>query len=718
MRIVRDGFGVPAVHGDTAAAAWYGAGYAIAQDRLFQIEIFRRATTGRLAEVLGRSYVSRDTATRRDFYSEAELLEQFGRLPAALQDRYHGYLAGVNAWIAETRNDPSKLNGEFAAIGTAPADLTLGEALAIGVYLARTTPDDSSAEYLNARGLQMLGPRLFDKLVPLRPPGTRTTIPRSEGIFKRDPRGSRRHEKAAFKRSTAYVADLPLPSREPPYPISATRFPEQPAPREGSAASASALRGLNVGLGRGGSNLWAVRGADGTASIFNGPQVDWDIPSQLVELEVHAPGLDVRGFTAVGAPVIAFGHNGHVAWGITTGASDQDDVYAEQMVGDEGYRFRGKVEAMDCRDERIAYNSPPSDLIPGSEPPPVPERGVETVRLCRTRHGPVEVRTNGLAYARRYAMWGREVETLLGLAAVNDAQTIEDVDRAADLLTWNENLMAADDRGNIGYWHPGLLPLRSRRYDERLPLPGTGEAEWRGLLPPDRRPQVINPGQGYLTNWNNSPASGWTFADAGTRTILNGAFNRNAILDRAVRAVARGGGGYDATVAVDELVSGVAQGRPPAARRLRLAHRGARGNARRLLGLLRRWDGNYTRTDGEGRVEPGVAAWDAFRREAVELSLARFGDAVALLDGGRTAQHAFDTRNSEAFALRTLSRRGYRLAAERAFERLERRFKTADPALWREARLMYAPGSTGAGTFEPFPFRDRGSVEFAAEMGP
>ena len=57
---------------------------------------------------------------------------------------------------------------------------------------------------------------------------------------------------------------------------------------------------------------------------------------------------------------------------------------------------------------------------------------------------------------------------------VNRAQSIEDVDAAADELTWNENLMAADDRGNIGFWNPGLLPVRSKRWDERLPFPGTG----------------------------------------------------------------------------------------------------------------------------------------------------------------------------------------------------------------------------------------------------
>ena len=73
--------------------------------------------------------------------------------------------------------------------------------------------------------------------------------------------------------------------------------------------------------------------------------------------------------------------------------------------------------------------------------------------------------------------------------------------------------MAADDVGNIGYWNPGLMPVRSKRWDERLPFPGTGGAEWKGLLPPDDRPQVINPSQGWLANWNNPPSFGSTNGD-------------------------------------------------------------------------------------------------------------------------------------------------------------------------------------------------------------
>ena len=90
--------------------------------------------------------------------------------------------------------------------------------------------------------------------------------------------------------------------------------------------------------------------------------------------------------------------------------------------------------------------------------------------------------TQGVAYARRYNIWGRELGVMAGLADLDRATSIQDVARAAGKVTWNENIMAADDKGNIGWWHPGLLPLRPRGYDERLPYPGTGQAEWRGFL--------------------------------------------------------------------------------------------------------------------------------------------------------------------------------------------------------------------------------------------
>src|SRR5688572_28886353 len=107
VRVVRDSYGVPSVYGDTEDDMWWGAGYAIAQDRLFQIEAFRRATTGTLAEILGKTALEDDIVARRDFYTKDERMQMVESLPAGLKSRWQAYADGVNAWIAEINSDPS-----------------------------------------------------------------------------------------------------------------------------------------------------------------------------------------------------------------------------------------------------------------------------------------------------------------------------------------------------------------------------------------------------------------------------------------------------------------------------------------------------------------------------------------------------------------------------------------------------------------------------------
>ena len=126
---------------------------------------------------------------------------------------------------------------------------------------------------------------------------------------------------------------------------------------------------------------------------------------------------------------------------------------------------------MDCRDELFAGAQAPTDL-PGLVRRPGRTGRARDVRICRTVHGPVQERQGDQAYARRYAIWGRELETFEGLTELNDARSIGDVDRAMRHVTWNENVVAADSRGNIGYWHPGLHPLRPLAPRRAAPVPG------------------------------------------------------------------------------------------------------------------------------------------------------------------------------------------------------------------------------------------------------
>ena len=701
VTIGRDGYGVPTITGDSENGMWFGAGYATAEDRLFQLELFRRATQGRLAEILGKSYLEDDIVARRDFYTAAELERQFAALAPAFRARVEAYRDGVNAYIEEVRSDPSKLPGEFAALGVQLEDWTVRDTLTIGVFLARTVQSDDGAELDNARALGALGPRTFDRLLPLRLPDQVPTVPASERRFPSQPGRTRKQERRALGRSAAFLRGVPLPEEKKP-------------------DETSKVRAAMAGIGRtGGSNMWAIRGRDGGATLFNGPQLGFSIPELFIEMELHGPGIDVRGATAPGVPVLGLGHNEHVAWGVTSGLTDDDDLYVEQLTGEETYTYRGENRTMECRDEVFRFRSPPTDaglplvLSPGEA------AGEETRRLCRTHHGPVQERAGDRAFARRYAIWDRELETIVGLSEVNTARSIEDVDRAMDKVTWNENVMAADDQGNIGYWHPGLLQLKPRGFDERLPYPGTGEAEWRGFLAPDQRPQVINPKQGYLFNWNNVPSAGWTQGDAPARERLAGRFHRAAWLGRQVKSAHRRGGGFDLSARVDFLAGTFAQQRPLATRDLRRARRGARTEAATVLDTLLRWNGSYHEVDANGTVDPGVATWDAFKYAAQRVALGRLPDQTRLLDGGKGTSHAFDVSNGDAYALRTLSPRGYRQAAKLAFIELSRRFNGSDPAAWREKRRIYKPSAQGAASFpEPFPFFDRGTFQHNTELGP
>jgi len=673
VTITRDAYGVPNVRAGSAGDAWFGVGYAVAQDRLVELELFRRSTQGRLAEVLGKGRLQSDIVARRDYYTRKELRAQLRKLPAALRARFDAYSDGVNAWIERVAADPSVRPRELALLGLSPGRWTALDSASIGVQLARTVPSDDGRELDNWRALRALGAKRFARYLPLRQPNQVSTVPASRGRYPSQPGRSRADERRGYKATQRFLRKLKPPKAKPALAHVAGRLPA-----------------------RGGSFHFALHGPGNTASLFSAPQLGFSIPELFVEYEVHAPGLDVRGVTGPGIPVIAAGHNGRVAWGITSGLGDDDDLYVERLAGKERYRYKGKVRKMRCRTETFKVS------------------GAKSVkrRFCRTVHGPVQATSGKRAYARRYAIWGREMQTFVGLTALNDADTVAQVDSAAAKLTWNENLLAADDGGHIGWWHPGLLPLRPKRWDERLPLPGTGEAEWRGLLRVKARPKVIDPPAGYLGNWNNLPSVGWTSGDAPAQETNEGDLHRGAFLQQALRETT------DRTVtglkAIERRVGTTAQQRPLLDGRLKAAQAAAAGPARTVLDTIVAWDGNYDRTDANGTIDPGVAAFEALK-EAVEDTLP---PAAVTLLGQRGGSHPYDMGAAEAAGFHSLSTAGLVRAAGAAQKALATRFGNPDPASWRDPRKLYEVEVQGIATAPRLEFFDRGTFSQAVELGP
>src|SRR5215213_6164453 len=212
VTIRRDAFGVPAISARSDALAWWGAGYAVAQDRLGEMELFRRRGSGRLAEILGKSSLEDDLVARRDFYTNAELRRQFARLPQRFRRRTRAYIAGVNTWIAHVRRTPADLPAEFSALDIPLRRWGLLDTLRIGVLLARTIPSGDGNELDNLRALRALGPKRFSELLPLSVPGEITTIPRSAGAFPSQPGRTAADARAAHKRSRRWLSRLPLPT--------------------------------------------------------------------------------------------------------------------------------------------------------------------------------------------------------------------------------------------------------------------------------------------------------------------------------------------------------------------------------------------------------------------------------------------------------------------------------------------------------------------------
>jgi penicillin G amidase len=745
VKIERDAYGVPSVYGQTTYDLWWGAGYATAEDRLFELEVFRGVGEGTLASLVGPSELSMDITDREDFYSEAELAQMFTRLPLSFQQRYQAYVAGINAYVDYVNAHPTLIPGEFVALGMLPTHFTVEDLESIGVYLARVTPNGDGSELTNMQAIQESGPKKFNKILPLQIKGQVSTIPRKDGLFPSVPGRTAKQERKALTRSYNYVKHLPVPaSTNQGWEYVSGTVPSGAGTSTGTAAGASSTArpssgnsGGSLGIAAnavrrqvesmvrpihvGGSYMVAVRNRKTHQSVFfNGPELGYLAPEELYEMELHGPGVDVRGITAPGAPVIAIGHNQDISFGLTSGLGQTNSLYVEQLVPGhpDEYYYDGKVTQMSCSNQVFNYRSEPTSLVGTGVLSSPPQVGSATLRLCRTNEGPVQERVGGYAYSRRYATWMNELGTLVGLSEVDSATSVAAVNRAVPDLTWNENLMAADDKGNIGYWYPGLLPIPSVKWDERLPYPGNGSAQWRGFLPVRERPHVIDPKQNYLTNWNTLPSQGWTSGNDPAPERLGGPFFRGAYLSDLAAQLAR----HPSFAGMDNLImqaGTIAQQRPLDTPRLRAALKHARGPAAVVLRTILAWNGNYSDESAAGTVEPGVAVWQQFKNELQAIALAPLGGAGQLIGGGEpNSEHLFDVNIGQAYALRTLGPAGYRKAAAYTYTAMVKQFGSANPATWRAARTMAPETVLGAEQPPPMPFFDRGTFEQVTELGP
>jgi penicillin amidase len=528
VTIVRDAAGVPHVFasGPNEQAIeeriGYGVGYAQAEERLFQMEVLRRAAEGRLSDLLGPDYLTMDVVTRRDSETDGERHAQVAALPPGQQRSLQSYADGINAVIQRDSGDPSKLPAGFTLTQDLPiAPWTPEDTVAVLTLEVKGVAESAGNELgyaglvrrLAARYGMRRAVRIFDDLQLTRDPRAPTSVPHGQKAGRTSDGFRYRYLRYSARDTAARAASLP-----------ASVDAADRAMVSGDRALAAATHRL--GLPVFGSNAWAIaprRSTTGGAQLWGGPQVSYYAPPVFDELELqgglaHLHGVGVPG----GGPGAAIGYTPHTAWTITTAQDDQVDTYVDRIRSDGRggfeYRWRDAWHAVEQRTETIRSRDKTPDLpLVGTLAPP--SYTDHTVTLYRTLHGPrsaplpcVVVYLDpqaGVSYCKVRAFWGRELQTGRALVGVNQASNLAGFDAAVRSGVAGFNFVYADDSGHIGYWHTGVVPVRARGHDPRLPAPGDGSFDWRGYLDPRHWPSVVDPRQGWVASWNNKPQRSW-----------------------------------------------------------------------------------------------------------------------------------------------------------------------------------------------------------------
>lgn len=449
VKIFRDNWGVAHIHAENQHDLFFAQGFSAAQDRLFQMEMWKRSGQGRSAEVLGKSAVERDRYARLLKY-RGDMHAEFESYAPDTEEILAAFTDGINAYIRylKTPGGPG-LPVEFQIAGFSPEPWKPEDCLSRMAAYAMT--GNAHQELTNSMLLTALGPDKAQQLLQPDPPAKLDPV---EGVD-------------YSQLSPQIMKDL-VGSDTP------IEFPN----------SAMAI----------GSNNWTISGkltSTGKPILANDPHRVMALPSLRYMVHLYAPGWNVIGAGEPALPGVAVGHNERIAWGFTIFPVDQQDLYIEELnpANPNEYKQNGNWRPMRVESATIK----------------VKDASPQTVTLQFTSHGPVL--WEDAAHHRALVLhWiGTEPGTAGYLASLS-------VDRARDwngflsaLERWKlppENLVYADVDGNIGEQSAGLTPIRS--WTGMLPVPGgEGKFEWSGYVPLAELPRSFNPADGWIATANN-----------------------------------------------------------------------------------------------------------------------------------------------------------------------------------------------------------------------
>ena len=501
VRVVRDRWGIPHIYARNADDLFFAQGFVQAQDRLFQIDLWRRATQGRLAEILGANYIDRDRLARLMRY-RGDMNTEWESYSPDTHRIAARFVSGINALIAAIGE---RLPEEFVVAGYRPEPWQPEDLLSRAEGFVMTY--NASDEVFRSRMTAEMGLERTRMLLPLDPP---VSAPPPKGI-------DLAAVDATVRPALAAIG-------------AAVRFGSAAAP-----VGTAFLDGQSRAT-RDGSNNWVVAGAKsatGKPILANDPHRNLDHPSLRYLVHLNAPGWNVIGSVVPWFPGVAIGHNDRIAWGLTIFAADVQDLYVEQLNPENPRQVKsgGRFVDMEVVKDEIRVKERPDAVA---------------VEHLYTAHGPVVAidAQRHLAYSLRWV--GSEPGTAgyLGALALDRASNWKEFRRA--LERWKvpgENFVYADVDGNIGYQAAALVPVR-RNWAGVYPVAGaSGDYEWQGWRTLDELPHDFNPDRGFLATANHN-----TLAPGSPSNIGYSSWSAPARINR-IREVLSAGN----TVTVDDF---------------------------------------------------------------------------------------------------------------------------------------------------------------------
>jgi penicillin amidase len=444
VEIRRDRWGVPHIRAGSKHDLWFGQGFCHGQDRLWQLDFYRRVGSGRLAETaggagLGPDRLMRTLGLRRAAEREARALEP------GLRSELEALCAGINAAA-----DDRPLPAEFQLLRLGFEPFQPADALLLTKVLSFGLSTNWERELLRAEMARELGPGLATRLDPGYPRGNPVILTpgrawEGDGLDLAEQIGKVRRE-------------------------------------------------IGLAVEATGSNNWAVTGprsATGGPLLAGDPHLPPSMPGIAYQVGLYHDERWCRGASLAGLPGVMMGQNNDVAWSLTNAMADVMDLFVER-VDDTAYEFEGAKRPLGVIEEEIAIKgrSQPQRLV-----------------IRETHHGPIvneALRADDAEpLALRFAVLDFPGVTRANTSVLDLASGSELVEALSEHAHPVSNVVWADRHGSIGYKTVGRVPVRPGGCPD-LPKPGwTAEHEWDGWVPYGELPELENPEQGFVITANN-----------------------------------------------------------------------------------------------------------------------------------------------------------------------------------------------------------------------